>query len=260
MDAARVSRPGCRTTRGSSGCSAPARRDTPAHRPPERLPAAAARLVERRRRDPLLAAPEERHNRSGPGAGRRRSASHLLHTFNGVEPVSARLSPDGRFVAATIGVPTPDVRTDVVMVDVDSGVSQVLHEGVAPESEPAWTPDGSRVFFLKASSGTAGSRDGWEIPVADGQAAGEARLAARDLGNVSWVHLADDGLIARPVWTTSAEVYTRSMTSRAMNPQGRRFESRPIRSVTTRRRRGRLTGGGWPTSPRGRRRCSAATR
>ena len=138
-------------------------------------------------------------------------APRILHTFKGVEPVSAKLSPDGRFVAATIGVPYADERTDLVLLDVEERSSQLLAERVAPATEPAWTPDGSRVFYLVESTVLDGPRDGWEIPVKAGLPAGPAKKVTSNPGNGSWVVSTANGLLARTVSKVSAEVYTRTL-------------------------------------------------
>ena len=135
----------------------------------------------------------------------------VVHTFTADNPAGARLSPDGRFAAVVVGA--RDARTPAVLhlFDLENGESHSLVVDVAPFSEPAWTPDGRRVIFLKESTTVAGSREAWAIPVESGRAVGEPALAAADLGAVSWVHVLESGQLGRVLWTNSADVYTRDV-------------------------------------------------
>ena len=144
----------------------------------------------------------------------------IVHTFADVEPAGARLSPDGRYVAAVVGTRGQTARFDLLLAAVDGGEPSLLAEGVAAFTEPAWTADGSGVFHLRESTVIAGSRDGWIVPVANGRTAGAPTLTAANLGNVSWIRLLDSGLLGRIIWSVSTDVYTLPLDLAGAAPPG----------------------------------------
>ena len=146
---------------------------------------------------------------------------HVIRSFDAAAPTSgARLAPDGRVVAAAITSWTGEPRTELSLLDVDGGDPRSVVEGVAVNSVPAWTPDGTGVFFLRESAETRGSRDGWVVPVSSGRPSGAPRLVAANLGNLNQIHLADGGLLLRVINNVAADVYTLSFDPSGATPPG----------------------------------------
>lgn len=115
-----------------------------------------------------------------------------------VEPVSGerrdfmfpRLSPDGRQIALSTRIGTPDIW----VLDWERGAFARLTSGPGIRSVPAWTPDGRRVTYWSGLPGKLGSLF-WKA--ADGSGPEEELLPGRSSGiTASWSpdarHLAYD--------------------------------------------------------------------
>ena len=86
----------------------------------------------------------------------------VVYTFADADPSSARLSPDGRYAAAVITTRSETPRTDLLLFDLQGGEPQLLAPGLAAFTEPAWTPDGTQVLFLRPSATVPGpATAGW---------------------------------------------------------------------------------------------------
>ena len=123
-----------------------------------------------------------------------------------VEPVSderrdymfPRLSPDGRHVAVSTRIGTPDIW----VLDRERGAFARLTSGPGNRSVPAWTPDGRRITYWSSVPGRSGSLY-WKA--ADGSGPEEELLAGRSSGlTASWSpdarHLAYDERDAQGGW------------------------------------------------------------
>ena len=114
----------------------------------------------------------------------------VLRRFPAAVPFEASLSPDSRFVAFDFP-PQPDARTrDVYILNVGDGTVAALAPHPANDVFPAWTPDGSALFF---SSDRSGAMEGWLQPVADGRATDAPRAVARNMGRISPLGFTQDG-------------------------------------------------------------------
>ena len=105
-----------------------------------------------------------------------------------VEPVSderrdfmfPRISPDGRHVAVSTRVGTPDIW----VLDVERGAFARLTSGPGNRTVPAWTPDGRRITYWSGLPGRSGSLY-WKA--ADGSGSQEELLPGRSSGlTASW--------------------------------------------------------------------------
>jgi dipeptidyl aminopeptidase/acylaminoacyl peptidase len=82
---------------------------------------------------------------------------------------SPAVSPDGgtvAFVVRTTDLEADRGRTDLWAVGVDGERLRQLTTHEAADAEPAWSPDGSRLYFLSSRSG---SMQVWELPTAGGE-------------------------------------------------------------------------------------------
>lgn len=77
------------------------------------------------------------------------------------------------------------VEGDIYTVDEVSGVSRVLIGGPDTDSVPTWSPDGTRILFLRRAAATSG---GNALFIANGDGTGIRRLTDRqtDLGGMAW--------------------------------------------------------------------------
>ncbi len=105
----------------------------------------------------------------------------VIKKLDGTRLRTARLSPDGRFVAYDRVAEKPVRNSDIFLIPVDGGedIPLVRHEAI--DSLLGWTSDGKGVLF---ASDRTGSVDAWLIRVADGHALGDSVLVRKGLGEV----------------------------------------------------------------------------
>jgi len=87
--------------------------------------------------------------------------------------VRARWSPDGRWIAfdGPIAYEEPKPLYDLWLVDRTGSILKRLTSNTvdkANESMPAWSSDGSRIFFVRGKSFTRGEYEVWIISLAEG--------------------------------------------------------------------------------------------
>src|SRR5688572_4417949 len=92
------------------------------------------------------------------------------------------LSPDGRYIAYSATQSLESLNTSIYILKADGSSEVELVRGAGFNEAPAWTPDGTRVFFTSNRSGGFGL---WSIAVVDGRAAGSPELVKSDIGRIS---------------------------------------------------------------------------
>ena len=115
------------------------------------------------------------------------------------------LSPDQRFAAYVPGATKMDA-TDIRIWTLETGADEPLVEHPANDRSPTWSPDGKWVVF---SSDRGGRPALWCVPVAQGKAAGAARLIVE--GRFSPMGFASDGTLFCSTFRTATDVYVSEM-------------------------------------------------
>ena len=96
----------------------------------------------------------------------------------GAAALSAKHSPDGRFVAYDEPASGEDGR-DVVVVPATGGPPSFRLTGLADDFAPGWDVTGDRLLFV---SDRAGAASLWSLPIRNGRAAGDPAILQRDIG------------------------------------------------------------------------------
>jgi Tol biopolymer transport system component len=78
-----------------------------------------------------------------------------------------RVSPDGRFVAFAEGAAGMQ---DIQVLRLDGSAAHRITDRPGDDTQPMWSPDGRHLVFISARPGDVAL---WEVPIKDGQAAGE---------------------------------------------------------------------------------------
>ena len=107
-------------------------------------------------------------------------SSRTLKSLGWRYPRRVSLSPDGRFVAYDI--PRENVLAyDVFVLAADGSSENAVADGPANDSDPVWSPDGSRLIFL---SNRTGSDSLWTVNIRDGKAIGPAEELRKGVGRM----------------------------------------------------------------------------
>jgi dipeptidyl aminopeptidase/acylaminoacyl peptidase len=116
-----------------------------------------------------------------------------------------RVSPDGKQVAFTVRDTDLDAnkgRFDVWLASIDGKTVERLTADEANDTDPAWAPDGTSIYFLSARSGSA---QVWRIAVDGGEAEQVTKLPL----DVSGFAVFPDGkrlVVAMDVWPGARSV------------------------------------------------------
>jgi Tol biopolymer transport system component len=93
---------------------------------------------------------------------------------------NAHLSPDGRFIAYDGPVDGKSPARDIFVL-ATSGSSEIrLVENPANDTNPVWSPDGTRILFVSNRTGTPSL---WAAPVLNGKPSGPATLIQADFAD-----------------------------------------------------------------------------
>src|SRR5206468_2347475 len=110
------------------------------------------------------------------------ASGHVLHLtfedFIALKSVSdPRLSPDGKWVAYTVSIPSLQDNRNVSrvwVVEVATGKSRQVTGGPGSDRQPRWSPDGKTLAFISTREGGA---QVWLLPIAGGDARKVSGLA-----------------------------------------------------------------------------------
>ncbi len=95
----------------------------------------------------------------------------VLKTFDWQRPQTAKLSPDGRYIAYDAPSDQQRKQQDIFLLAADGGSEVPLVEHSANDTVIGWTPDGGAILF---SSDRSGRSDMWRLPLEGGKPAGPA--------------------------------------------------------------------------------------
>lgn len=118
-------------------------------------------------------------------------------------PSRLSFSPDGKFLTYDIGRDDP-LRRDVYVLSIPDGQENILVDHAANDRSPIWSPDGTRILFITERSGAPSL---WGIAVAEGKAAGEAKLIKSDMGRVYPTGITRHGSLVYTVEVGSDDIY-----------------------------------------------------
>lgn len=125
-----------------------------------------------------------------------------------VWPVGFDFSPDGRYTVYDLPEGENSNERDIYIISVSTGqVSRVVQDP-ANDFVLGWAPNGKYILF---ASDRAGSLGAWLLPVADGKAAGEARLIKADLWRIHGIGFTDDGYYCYGIPLTHQDVYVATL-------------------------------------------------
>ncbi len=120
-------------------------------------------------------------------------------------PDRVSLSPDGQTVAYDVPAGDGGSPRDILLLATDGSREIRFVQGPANDTQPVWSPDGSRVLFLSDRTGTMAL---WSRSVAAGVPVGAEMLVKPDLGIVTLLGIARSGtLYYYTVGATRRNVY-----------------------------------------------------
>jgi Tol biopolymer transport system component len=121
-----------------------------------------------------------------------------------VYPSSAKLSPDGRFIAYDLAPRMKPEKRDILILPVEGGEPVAVVKGPGSDLLMDWMPDGLSILFHSDRGLTEGI---WMVPVADGRPAGEPVLLKGGVHDVEPLGFASDAFLFG-VTTKMAQVHT----------------------------------------------------
>lgn len=136
------------------------------------------------------------------------ASSRVIRKLDGIPLGTARLSPDGRFVAYDRAVENPARNDDIFLIPVGGGEDIPLVRHEAMDRLLGWTPDGKGILF---ASDRTGSTDAWVIRVADGKPLGDPVLVKKGLGQISPIGFDRNGSFFYGIQAQVFDVYTASV-------------------------------------------------
>jgi Tol biopolymer transport system component len=132
-------------------------------------------------------------------------------------PVSAYVSPDGRYLAYDLPAESGPSRRNIYSMNLASGGVVALVDHPSNDLVLGWAPDGRSVLFASDRTGTV---DAWAVPVAEGRAAAEPFLVRKDTGRVWPMGFTAAGAYYYGLQTGLSDVYEADVdqTGRVVGP------------------------------------------
>ena len=118
--------------------------------------------------------------------------------------VQFRLSPDNRFLAATLHKPEPATGTGVFVVGIDDNQPYGITGASADAYVFGWSPDGRQLLYVSDQSG---SYDLWALPMKDGQPNGVPIALHKDIGMVQGSGITDEGSLYYSITSSFGNLY-----------------------------------------------------
>jgi Tol biopolymer transport system component len=123
-------------------------------------------------------------------------------------PLTAKFSPDGRYVAYTLGANPVSLRPseNVSIFSVDGKYEGTLVEQPSGDRFLNWSADGRYIIFLSDSAGTPSI---YVVAVTDGKPQGQPLLVKRNSGTLQITSMTKDGALFYSLWTQGgSDVFT----------------------------------------------------
>jgi len=134
--------------------------------------------------------------------------------------LSASLSPDGRYMAYSVGEPQDDFQRHIHIVTVDDGRESAVVTRNADDVPVGWTADGLRLVFVSDRAGTPGL---WAQRISGGRADGTPTLVRGDLWHMQPIRLTNQGRFFYDVAGGDRDVFVATF-----DPETGRIQAPPV--------------------------------
>ena len=137
--------------------------------------------------------------------------------------MNARLSPDARFIAATVPNKDDPGRTSVSVRSAAGPLREITGQ-LTDALVFGWTPDGGKLLFV---SNQTGSYDLWSVAMNEGNPVGPPALVQRDFGEVFGSGISDDGRLFYSSIANPGSAYIGELDAEAARVRGLRPLEQP---------------------------------
>jgi Tol biopolymer transport system component len=131
-------------------------------------------------------------------------AVKTLKSLEWRQPHGLSLSPDGRYLAYDVLERQDSTDRDIFILAVDGSSETAAVKNPGVDSDPVWTPDGSRLILNSNRSGNFGL---YAVDVREGKAQGAARLLKPDAGRISLRGFVRSGALYYLQTTSDLNIY-----------------------------------------------------
>ncbi|MBK5293840.1 MAG: PD40 domain-containing protein [Acidobacteriia bacterium] len=116
--------------------------------------------------------------------------ARVLKSLQWVYPNRMDISPDGKLIVYDSPASNGSMQRDIYALSVDGSRETPLVSGTGNDIFPLWKRDGKAVVYVRDAGGAA---DIWDQAVAEGNAVGEPRKVAGDVGRVLPLGITEKG-------------------------------------------------------------------